>query len=793
MIQLPNKIDSVTLIQDKSAIEINNELCIEVQKKLDFKTIWCIANGMKQIMEFSKCGVPPMYVLNMVPELASKTINTYWQQHMWLYQIRLRNFYHIFTLPQRYEITKDYIKGEKDVSDLLKGFFKKLFSKISPEKAGLNDDIKKRFDIHANTKLFCIAPGANIILVPPPAIQDTVTQEPSKVFPHMTCCRVPYLQYIKEAMKIAVKIDSEPFRSAILESDINDRWIHQDKHAIQNMKKNILAHTLSMLESKKGTGKTVFVRCLAYDLWIKNKIPVYFFDCATRKPFDPIILVQEIKEVDGVCIIENIQVQPRTLQILISELGYLDKGHILFTSRPLPKEEIYLPNEYAKQLNFIPALQPIKYANKIIDYFTKYILHESISAKNRNQILELSENNYRFLIYALQGYHNKQGKGDYRAWVQAGVEKELAYLEHGFNEADPQFPEVIVLLSRLYRHCILTEESYLVRKLRIPVKTLRTLVELGEIQRIETKDGIVYYGLQDCLQAEAYWRFGVCYRRRLGYVEEDGLIHDYAIYGTPNGLEAILRASQSFQHAWDNLSLNEKIRVVELEQSNLTISLCIQRASNLELSEHMLQILAEKISSSHDFYGSGELLFAFHKNYSELFSKLWESVEKVKLSDNLIRTNDYDSMQNFLMRLKAISEDLPSELKWDISAIAEGLMCQDLGKVALVTGTICFVHPMIGAQLCEQLLYLGIANRLSDAHDIEGAGSVIGAYHLSLSEVQDKLLESVNLKNLANNMKYYGTHASNYRCMSNIYMIDRRRAEEMLDYFAEIDSSPDLG
>jgi len=156
----------------------------------------------------------------------------------------------------------------------------------------------------------------------------------------------------------------------------------------------------------------------------------------------------------------------------------------------------------------------------------------------RKHIQKISRESFWLIAYALEGCNEADGKGDPQSWIRDGVNKDLKHLE-GLKS---DYPEVLLALSPLYMNEVLTSEVYLRKNIKIKKQILNNLYKMGEITKIETEDGHVFYGLPHSALAKAYWEHGKIYRKNLPEYED--FIYNYSALSMPNGIEAMVAAGK---------------------------------------------------------------------------------------------------------------------------------------------------------------------------------------------------------------------------------------------------------
>jgi len=438
--------------------------------------------------------------------------------------------------------------------------------------------------------------------------------------------------------------------------DFLHKKVFRREKKLKELKSLVLNNSFSILEGIAATGKTVLVRNLAWDLHKKER--VYYFE---YREFDVDILATEINAVQGIVIIEDIHLEPQSFQLLYS-LYDNEHSHILLTTRPSFREKLHSRKVNLSELPTI-SLEPFDNVDEIIGYYSRRHQRLPWSDEDRYAIKSVSSESFWLLAYALEGYMKKEAKGNSKDWLEVGVKDDLRDLENSCISS----PQVLVALSPLYLHEVLTAEDYLLDKLGFDYEVLKQLVQIGEITHQKTDGGIVYYGLPHSALADAYWEHGQEYRRHASIPEYEDFIYDYAASGTPNGLKAVVRNEDDIaERVVRRLSTDGSLgNVIRCERSMEVIAWFAHAAPrNYLLEESVLQAIASRINEHEDIKD----IFACIKQTTgrhrsiPIKERFLPLLDRAWIADRMMEATDLLNWAAGLFRLTDVSEEFTSEL-----------------------------------------------------------------------------------------------------------------------------------
>jgi len=373
-----------------------------------------------------------------------------------------------------------------------------------------------------------------------------------------------YLQEVTSVLRIGKAGTPRWFRrGGPMEVDFEHNKVFRRKQTLQKLHDLVVSTTASMLEGCAASGKTVLVCNLAYDLYKEGQTNVFFF---TGEDYVPTILAREINHVKGLVVVEDVHLNPNEFRELCLLLDLNPDRRVLFTARHLQRlGELSIGADAEK----IPSLRlaPFTQAEEIIRIFAEDHCDPSLtwSAEVFERIKAISGENLWLLAWTLEGYVNSRGKGHPKSWLGSGVKAHLQRLE----ALDTAFPELLIVLSRLYQNEVLTAESYLVDNIGFDSSVLDMMVGRGEITCKQMSSGYFFYGLHHSALAEVYWEHGQEYRKRRRIPEYENFVYDYLSSDTPNGLELLARLGEDIRdQLMARLDAEDRlVRVIESEQN----------------------------------------------------------------------------------------------------------------------------------------------------------------------------------------------------------------------------------
>jgi len=534
-----------------------------------------------------------------------------------------------------------------------------------------------------------------------------------------------------EIPKTGIFKDPVWFRgSGPLAIDFQKGRIYRNKEKVTALKNHVLKHKISMLESPVATGKTVLVRSLAFEACDNKDLRIFYFDCDSTRGFLPTDLVNELESKEGIFIIENIHLEPRKLQSIIRQLLNLTNQHVLFTSRPLFREREYLSPDELKEIHFFP--QPVLFedTDNIIDLYTSSNLGHSLPLEERNRIKEVTSGNYKMLGYALQGYVQKQGKGEPEEWLEKGINHDLQRLEYvigGQDNPNPRFPEIVLAISPLHMNEVLTAESFLRNQLhfdREDINALNTLVELCEITSQRATNGEIFYGLPHSAQARAYWMYGVMYKKRSVLPEYADFIYDYVKSNASNGLEAITQADRSVSKALvTRLDAEGALAgTIEKECSYEVLIRWIRATEHHVLSKKNVQMaLAHRLETFDDGIKSSLCLDFICDRDDKIALNVWNLMNHRATLDRILAKNNAFDIAWYVLHFRSCLDGVSTQL-WTMlgsnTLVAKLDEEQSVLGIGMLLAEVCEDDPQLGRIIWDCLDHHKLATKLSQTERV---------------------------------------------------------------------------
>jgi len=522
-------------------------------------------------------------------------------------------------------------------------------------------------------------------------------------------------------------------RSGPTEDDFVNNRICPREDVFNEFKKLVLENHFSILEGEVATGKTVLARKLGYEL--KDDYAVYYFDCGLEREFKVDKLAEALKLVRGIIIIENIHLETQKIQELYKKISVKkdDQSHILFVANSkFRKNQLKTHPVDLTGINNI-EINPFQDVDDIINHFISHHQEFDWSEHDKEQIKTISEKDYWMLTYALKGYVEKKGNGEPISWLETGINDELEELE----KLNTEFPKILVALSALYQNEVLTEKSFLTNVSKLDEDALFELERRGEITSQKVQNKFVMYGLLHSSKALAYWKYGRSYLSGIEMpARYEDFIYKYAIFDTPNGLQAVINSDRRTQESvLSKLEDENKIEAVLKRELHIrAISDYIGRPPPFNiLTDNFIRILADKICIN-----CSDILFSMFC-YTNLY-RISEVMLGEKLS-NAMRVNinklvdlfsgplNPISAGNYMQAISSRDPELAKTICYGIDPIASSSWLLSINapeQICRYLNSIFRVEPNKGKQLCELIDPVRYVNCLKE---IEHAFSICRWIH----------------------------------------------------------------
>jgi len=549
-----------------------------------------------------------------------------------------------------------------------------------------------------------------------------------------------YLRSAEDILEIDRQQKPEWFRKkGPIAADFDDGRVYRREEKLNELKEFVMNSSVSMLEGIGATGKTVLVLNLAYDLYEEGEKQIYYFDCDKKRDFDESKLVSDIKSVKGIFILENIHLEPKKFQSIYFDFKYDVDRHLLFTTRPSFRDFKCSRSEDLTQIESL-KIEPFDEVDAIIKNFSSHEETPVISTKTSEQLKAVSLNSFWLLSYALVGYGKSDREGgDTMSWLEKGVQENLNDLKN----IGPVFPEVLMALSPLYKYEILTAESYLIGKLGFDYEVLDQLTQMCEITCQEVEDGVVFYGLPHSTLADAYWKYGLKYKKRRRLPEYKDFIYDYAKSEVPNGLEAIVRTAKHVREQLiTRIGANEKLSMaLQNEPSTIVLQLWIESAdTEIVAKDYVLTAIVQKIEELDDPSGIPGCISAIYHHDEETRRAFWNLLDHKKIKDRITKTG----------RVLSVVSNISA---W-----------RDIDKI-------------MGHKFCDLLNLEDLAAKLNQVENLRYIGEYISKILRVNEQVGQKLWQLIDKKTLVDRL----SHPKNLldvmqgqSCIGNIYDVNNK-------------------
>jgi hypothetical protein len=541
-----------------------------------------------------------------------------------------------------------------------------------------------------------------------------------------------YLRPAEEVLDIGARAESaEWFRlNGPTAADFADERVYL-RTVVDDLRTRIRANPIFMLKGAAATGKTVIVRSLLHELYSDGRRDIYLFDIAPRRNFNEARLGRELEAIEGLCVVENVHLEPRKMQLIYERFKHDKDSHVLFTARHLDGryEDMFL-----NSLNKIPSLslEPRDEVHDIINYFCSHPTTPVVVAERIPQLLDVSAGDYWLLAFALQGCAKAHGAGDPNTWIASEVRRYVENLETSKDPYRDQYPGILLALSPLYMNEVLTAQSYLTDRLGFTKRALDDLAKRGEITRQRTPTGHVFYGLPHSSRARAYWKHGQEYSERKHITGPEDWVLDYAKSNTPNGLTAILSLNRQSVSWIDrpSVALLTELRlsgdlaaVVEREQSVYAVYQWLgDEAFDVDFSLELARMLANKLVTAQDLsmaHACVELLFEQHP---EMPAELPILLDSRVVAARLVSADDVKVMRRWIATIRKYKPSYAADMCGHMKP--DGLVSSIMGASGAEASwecisEICRANRKVGLDLLSRLERVNFAEKLKSLGNIK--------------------------------------------------------------------------
>ena len=636
------------------------------------------------------------------------------------------------------------------------------------------------------------------------------------LYPHevMPDEELDYLRHARHVLKVG-EVEQEKWfrRQGPWAIDFGKDVVYRRKDRLEQLRKLLFDHPVSILEGKSATGKTVLVRNLLYDLLREDHLRLYHF---AYKPFDVEKLAREVNSIRGVVVLEDIHRDMLTFQRLYSLLRGHPQRHVLFTARSHFRT---LELQAIGKLGQLPSLHllPFENVDKLIKHYCSQHPEVEWHTAVLQSVKEFAKESFWLLAYALEGCKKKAGAGSPKEWIVAGAKQSLGDIEtlgreEVGRELAAHLPQILVALSPLYLSEVCTAEIFLVNDLGLELAAISALADMGEITREETLEGDVLYGLPHSGLAAAYWEHGTTYRKRLGIPDQEDFLYKYAVANTPNGLTAVTSAGREVgRRVVERLSDHRMLAGVLAREKSfvIVVSCCasLYRISGND-DEVLKAVAARIIAAPIDRWTGLTIGFCIEEDRAA-WDRLWQFPELERLAKELCTVAPLSDVGSYLAHIcvgsgsRTPGRDLCR--RFNVRLLACRIL--EVEDLRMITGLVRIVwqcDPPTGSALWHMVrkrfteLVIGATDYSTVAHFVHFAADIDRAFGR-------KVLSHVQLAVLAKHLDREGSvfaivsdllatyRLSQARGKQLWRLLDRRRLAAMFCSPDRSDSDWDIG
>lgn len=568
------------------------------------------------------------------------------------------------------------------------------------------------------------------------------------IFPEDNCRCLRPIQKVLEIGKPGMPVWFR--RQGPIAIDFDNNMVYRRQKRLDDLKSMVMNHPVSMLVGISATGKTVLVLNLAYDLFKAGEYRIYFFDCAQKRSFDQSDLVQDIRSVRGIYILENVHLEPHKFQWVHSEFKHDSERHILFTSRPSDESTQDVFSDDLSKIKNI-CLKPFDNVDEFIHFFALNHNTSIFTPDVCKNIKEISQNNLWLLSYALQSCLISNDKGNLKDWIKAGIEKDLMNLE----SINPEFPEILVALSPLYKHEVPTVENYLCDNLKFKKQVLNDLNQMGEITKQKDNEGYVFYGLTHLALAEAYWEYGKTYKYSKKLPQYEDFIYDYATSNTANASAAIFSTNKEVANRLlnriDKEGKTKNILTYEVSLRSI-ITWMEYCSSDISSSDDLLKLIATKIDNINDL-DLVEYFFSCLCHFDNNVCKNIVHFLNLDLLASKINDNPISPDLILSVKMNTNSENVAEELceKLDLDKICNNIKTEkDVELIYRFISIMIFTNEIVAKKLWSKLDMIKLGSRLIHTCNLNEIRHCFELFYLYCPKYCLKLWNTLDYKKLIN-------------------------------------------
>lgn len=343
-------------------------------------------------------------------------------------------------------------------------------------------------------------------------ILQTITQNNSIILEHFEKLEkkdeeVYFLSKIEVELEKGVELRGEFFRKkGPLWIDFENDFVVERNEVEKIIKTFEKGYISVLLEGNAASGKSVIARNVGYKL--ANEKDVYYMSSEEFEIRTEDAIFNDIRKLeDSVVIIEDAHLYPKYCDGLLDDILKNKVGiKILITTRPTPiyqytvfkqLNECKEKNEEKKYKCKKITLKPFDFAKSIIRNYMKKNGQPKPSVEEIESIKSKSKESLWILAYFLMAW--EAGKPIAVDQVYEKVYNDLVGLDNKYGVNGSQ--QVILSLAPFYRYEIRVEKPFLTEELKIDNKTIKKLIDGGEIRK---SNG--YLSLHHSALAEIYMK-----------------------------------------------------------------------------------------------------------------------------------------------------------------------------------------------------------------------------------------------------------------------------------------------
>ena len=466
---------------------------------------------------------------------------------------------------------------------------------------------------------------------------------------------------------------------------------------LSELRRLVLGEPVSVLAGPAGTGKTVLVRNLAYDLYLDGHPRVYYF---SHRSFDIDRLARSINGIRGIIIIEDVHRDMESYRHLLSRLHHHPQRHVLFTTR------VPLRDSPVARMTSLPCLEAPTggIAHEVLRWYVSRTPSPVWSPTAMEAVIRACDSNLWALAHALQGCAKARGQGTSVQWLTDGALQDLLDLEDCGDEYAAAYPSILVALSALYSSEAMTAETYLVDRLHFDKLAIAALLRRGVIRREQNVTHGVLYGLHHSTLATAYWEHGRAYLADSGLKDRDAFLRDYVISDTPNSLEVLANTQLPGASLIKDLVQSGQIEHAFRSERSLKAVSRVLRHHLLTVDDDVLvDILVPRLNAAASLEEIGSCLDAAFTRQIAAGERIWARIDKAALAAKVNREQAAETTAWFIV---------------DIAHAAWTALCThlDIGHLANAFDTVkcrTLVHALGAIEGASQLVARQVIGQLS--------------------------------------------------------------------------------